>query len=337
MHKPIKLFSCDLNWSRYDQPFATCCASAPQDWAHIDPAAYFNWHQEFGSNTMFCQAYTFGGYAFYPTQLGPVAPAPGNQLFPRLYELARAAGVPTWSYFCVGADLSLSNCRDHWIIPGSRANAPHGFLAPESPWTDLLCSRIREFLGQFPVDWLLLDWFVYGNLKPDYPVQPAWFVEQPFLEIIGRPMPKHAEDITPEESLQYKREVLARQFGRIRDAVKQASPKTRITFNVPYWEPAEPLWVEHPMLKESDALFAESSKDDVVEWLLKIRQPGQRVMTTVIGRLDGDECDPTTWKKWRARGCDLMGYAWGTPPDFRPHPSYNQGLEITHQAFKAIG
>jgi hypothetical protein len=53
---------------------------------------------------------TFGGTAFYPTKLGPVAPGPGNQLFPRLYKLACDRGIPTWSYFCVGADLVMSEC-----------------------------------------------------------------------------------------------------------------------------------------------------------------------------------------------------------------------------------
>jgi len=51
-----------------------------------------------------------------------------------------------------------------------------------------------------------LDWFDYGGLDPYFPVQPAWFVKKPFQEIIGRPMPETAADITPEESLHYKRE-----------------------------------------------------------------------------------------------------------------------------------
>jgi hypothetical protein len=35
-------------------------------------------------------------------------------------------------------------------------------------------------------------------------------------------------------------------------------------------------------------------------------------------------------------GCDLIGYAWGTPPDFRPHPSYEAGLRIIRAAFAAL-
>ena len=112
----------------------------------------------------------------------------------------------------------------------------------------------------------------------------------------------------------------------------------KIGFNVPYWEAAEPLWVDHPMLNESDGLFAESSEDNIVDWLLAIRKPHQRVMTTIIGRVDGDEiCDPNSWEKWHHKGCDFMGYAWGTPPDFRPHPSYEKGLEVVSSAFKQIG
>ena len=335
-HNPMRLFMCDLNWTYYDQPFVHTPPSAPHDWANVDPRAYFDWHVEFGNNVLFCQAYTFCGYAFYPTRLGPVAPGPGQELLPRLYELSRQAGLPFVSYFCIGADLAMSNLREQWVVPTSRQFAPHGFLAPESPWTDLLCARIDEFLRQYPVDWLLLDWFVYGHLRPDeFAVQPAWFVEQPFREIIGRDMPANASDITLDESLAYKREVLARQFRQVRDTARQASPNTKLTFNVPFWLPRESIWVDHPMLNESDALLAESTNTDVLDWLLEIRKPGQKVFTTIIGRMDG-VCDPNSWRYWRDRGCDFMGYAWGTPPDFRPHPSYKPGLAIVRQAFQEL-
>ena len=82
--KPIKLFCCDLNWVRLDKPIFGTPPAAPQDWAFINPKEYFEWHKAFGVNVMFCQAYTFGGYAFYPTNLGAEAPGPGRDLFPEL-------------------------------------------------------------------------------------------------------------------------------------------------------------------------------------------------------------------------------------------------------------
>jgi hypothetical protein len=334
--QPTKLFCFDLNWARYEKPVPFIGPSSAHDWADINPQEYFDLHLAMGNNAFFCPAYTFGGYAFYPSRLGPVAPGPGQELLPRLFELSHQNQLPFWSYFCVGTDVTLSNLMAPWVVPTSRAQVPDnnfGFFGPETPWIDLLCARLTEFLASYPVDWLLLDWFVYGWLKPDFPVQPAWFVEQPFREIIGRPMPAKAEDITPAEGLRYKREVLARLFYRLRDTVKKASPQTRILFNVPYWEAAEPLWVNHPMLNESDGLFAECTRDDVVEWLLKIRKPHQSVMTTIIGRVDDDQCDPDSWRKWFARGCDFFGYAWSTPPLIKPHPSYDKGLEIVRNAF----
>lgn len=35
-------------------------------------------------------------------------------------------------------------------------------------------------------------------------------------------------------------------------------------------------------------------------------------------------------------GCDLTGYAWGTPPDFRPHRWYAKGLKVVREAFAAL-
>ncbi len=326
----IMMMICDLNWTVNG-------AAMAHEWAFVDAEEYFRWHVAAGSNSIFCQAYTFGGYAFYPTKLGPVAPGPGHDLFPRLYELAGKAQMPMWSYFCVGTDLTITGFREGWLIPGSRESCFHGFLAPESEWTDLLCARVEEFLTSFPVDWLLFDWFVYGSLKPDeFKIRPAPFMESLFKKVTGRSLPEHADEISADENLAYKREVLARQFRRIRDTVRKASPGTRIIFNVPYWKPSEALWVDHPMLNESDGLFAECSRPEVVEWLLKIRKPGQRVMTTILGRMEKGECDPNAWQRWWKAGCDFFGYAWGIPPDFRPHPRYSEGIRIIRDAYRTM-
>ena len=333
----IKCFCCDLNWARAKNPPHSVRSSVPQDWAAVDAQEYFDWHREFGNNVTFLQAYAFGGYAFYPTKLGPVAAGKGGQLLPRLLELSRKAGLPFWSYFCVGTDLGVAREKREWVIPDSApGSSGNGFLAPESPWTDLLCDRIREFLAAYPVDWILFDWFVYADLHVDRAkVRPAEFVKKPFQEIIGRPMPERADDITPAEHLKYKREVLARQFRRIRDTIRQTSRQTKFMFNVPYWEPDEKVWAGHPMLEESDGIFAECTEAAVMEWALRVRKPGQRVMTTIVGRQDGVS-DPSTWRRWHARGCDFFGYAWGAPPDFRPLPLDAPALRTVREAFKAM-
>jgi hypothetical protein len=338
--KFLKIYCCDLNWTYFEKPFVSTPPSMPHDFAYVDPLEYFRWHRDFGNNAMFLQAYTFCGYAFYPTRLGPVAPGPGQDFLPRLYDLSHKHGLPFCSYFCVGADLIASNLRNNWVVPTSRnyRDFSHGFLAPESPWTDLLCERIYEYLTMYPSEYLLFDWFVYGNVHPDFAVQPAWFVRQPFKEIIGREMPETAAEITPTESLLYKRAVLARQFRRIHDTVRQASPQTQIGFNVPFWNAAEALWVDHPMLLESDFLVAESTRAEIIDWLVSVRKPGQHIMTTIIGRTEKGETDPHHWRKLLEKGCDyFFGYGWGTPPDFRPHPHYGEDLEIVRQAFKEMG
>ena len=333
----VKLFCCDLNWTKFDTPVAANPAATAADWSQVDAQEYFDWHVDFGNNLMFMQAYLFGGTALYPSKLGPIAPGAGAELLPRLFALSRAARMPFMSYFCVGTDLTVAAHRPHWVAP-SGGQETHGlFLAPESPWTELLRARIAEFLADYPVEWLLFDWFVYGGLKPnEFQVQPAWFAREPFREIIGRPMPESADDITPAENLQYKREILARQFHAIQRTVRAVSPNTNVMFNVPYWQPEESIWVDHPMMNESDCLFAECSREDVVDWLLRVRRPQQRVMTTIIGRPDG-ECEPDSWRRWHAKGLDFFGYAWGTPPDFRPHASYRDDVEIVRNAFHCIG
>jgi len=158
-------------------------------------------------------------------------------------------------------------------------------------------------------------------------------MEQTFKEIIGRDMPEKAEDISPEENLLYKREILARQFYRLRDVVKKTSPNTKICFNVPYWKPAEALWIDHPMLLESDGLVAETTNEALVEYLLKIKKPEQRLFLSVINCLDGFKFDTASWMKWYELGCDFMGYAWGTPPDWRPAPRFQDAVKGFRDTF----
>ncbi|MFH1571754.1 MAG: hypothetical protein ABIL09_27440, partial [Gemmatimonadota bacterium] len=156
----------------------------------------------------------------------------------------------------------------------------------------------------------------------------------PFAEIIGRPLPERADQITPEESLAYKREVLARLYWRLRAAVRETCPHTRIVFSPPYWGPTDPLWVGHPMLEDSDALLAEYSKPETMDWLLSIRRPHQRLVGTPMGC--GGTMSVELIKSWVERGCDLSGYVWGTPPRMEPHHASRANLEIVRRAFHEI-
>jgi hypothetical protein len=340
----MKLFCCDLNWSVYDEPFPYTVASAAQDWAHIDPDEYYDWHLDFGNNIVFCQSYTWSGYAFYPSKLGPLAPQKGAQLLPRLYERAKKDKLPFMGYFYLATDLMFSNLYKEWTIPNSWISKYGLCLAPEGPWGELICARINEYMRMYPeTDWILFDGFAYG-WSNDCPVQPEWFVKKPFKEIIGRNMPEKAEEIDPEESRKYKREILSRFFYRVKEAVNSVNPNTKLLFNcASYWESENPLLADHPVLHESDALYAECSRDDVMNWLLEQKRPEQRVVTTIIGRtsdletvIDKSLTDPEQWKKWYEKGCDFFGYAWGTPPDFRPHRKYAEQLEVVRQAFHAM-
>jgi len=325
----IKLFACDFNFSMVgDQPRP----SLPQDWANVDPGEYFDWHIEFGNNLAFCHAYTYCGYAFYPSRLGPVAPGPGSKLLPSLYEISRDRGVPFWSYFCVGADLTMMALRPSWKVPGTN------FMAPEGPWTNLLCDRVREFLSMYPVDWILFDWFVYGNLeKEGSPVGFSPFSSRRFRDVIGRELPRDPSRVPRDDEITYKREVLASQFREIQRVVKETSSCTKVIFNVPYREPSGAIWSNHPMLRESDGLFSECTDNSIMEWLLTVRKPGQRVMTTIRGGAGEDlKGDPRQWRRWYDRGCDFMGYAFGTPPDFRPHPIYREDVDLVRESFSRM-
>ena len=66
------------------------------------------------------------------------------------------------------------------------------------------------------------------------------------------------------------------------------------------------------------------------------RNDGRRGHGAVGRERQDGVSDPNTWKRWYEAGCDFLGYAWGTPPDFRPHAKYAQELEITRNAYRAV-
>ena len=327
----IKMFIIDFNFVVSDDEPGIRPPSSASDYADIDAQEVYDYAMYLGNNAVFCQSSTINGCALYPSRLGPVSAGNMGRLFPDLYKICRSNGTPVWSYFSVAQDGHMSHTHPHWCIPNT------DFLAPETPWTDFLCGRIEEFLGLFPVEWLIFDAFTYGSFWPDT-VEPrlADFMKRPFEDIIGRPLPENAGEITDEEWLRYKREIMARQFYRIRDTVRRVSPDTKISFNVPFWKPAEAIWADHPMLNESDGLLAESAGEALVEYLLGIKKPDQRLFLTMVNFIDGFKFNKEKWRKWYELGCDFQGYAWGIPPDWRPAARFKDAVDSFREIFTQL-
>ena len=276
--------------------------------------------------------------AWYPTRLGPQVPQATTGFFGKLVGRARDAGAVVGAYMNVGMDKFICAVRPDWLIPRTWERHHPGFLAPESGWTDLLCERVEEFLSQYPVDVMLFDWFVYGTTVDQvYPVQPAPFVKESFRKFIGREMSEEAEDLTEEESLLYQRNVLARQFSSLKEAVKGTRPDCKLMFNVPFWKGDDPKWVDHPMVRESDWLFAECSQASVLDWLFEVKRPEQRVFTTIISgidqHMDRPDLSRERWKALHDGGCDLVGWAFPDPATGWPGPWYEDDLEFIREVF----
>ena len=327
----VKLFMQDFNFTVFDKWPKLRPPSSASDYADIDADEVFDFSLDLGVNAIYCHAITINGCALYPSRLAPVSAGNMGTLAPALYERARKAGLPFWTYFSIAQDGHMSQTKPQWLVPNT------DFLAPETPWTDLLCERIAEFLSICKPDWIGFDAFTYGSFWPDrFRIRPAPFVRPLFEELFGKAMPEEEADITPEESRLYIREVLARQFYRIRDTVREHSPQTKICFNVPFWEPAEAVWVDHPMLRESDGLIAESANDELAEYLLTVKAPDQKLFLTLLNFIDGFRHDLSKWQHWLERGCDFHGYAWGTPPDWRPSARFAEAMASMRTFFHSF-
>ena len=249
----------------------------------------------------------------------------------RLSTLARALPAIAQGGHVVLGLLQRRSRQVHAVRPAGVARSGNAIPGPESPWTDLLCARITEFLRQYPVEWINFDAFTYGKYRAsNFKIRPAWYVKKPFREIIGREMPDDAAKISADESLAYMREVLARQFHRIQEAMHQGNPGTKANFNPPYFAPTSPSGSTIPWSTKAINWWPNQPTTSC---------PGccgsaSRIsaMTTIVGR-EGGLSKPDTWRRWYQAGCDFFGYAWSTPPDFRPHPKFVKELEITCAAY----
>ena len=135
---PIKLFTCDLNFCKYDAPSPHEETSAPQDWAFIDPDEYFRWHTEFGANIMFCHAFTFGGY-------GEIHANFGEGKAPDQIDIHRLVAYVGYEF-------------NDWIRFHSETEIEHAFVSSESggeisieqAYLDFLLSdRLNVRFGRF--------------------------------------------------------------------------------------------------------------------------------------------------------------------------------------------
>jgi hypothetical protein len=91
------------------------------------------------------------------------------------------------------------------------------------------------------------------------------------------------------------------------------------------------------MVRESDGIFSECTDPSIMEWVLSILGSHQRPMTNLRGQAGkGLEADPSSWRHWLRKGCDFFGYAWGTPPDFPPHPKFADDVAVVREAFQKI-
>ena len=204
--RTIKCLNCDLNWVRDGEKTRPATAA---DWANLDPQEYFDYHRRFGNNLFFFQAYNAAGFAYYPTMLGNVAPGRGVQLLPRLWDLSRQAKLPFMAYMCVNYETgpeSVAHRHPGWLIPGTT------MFAPESGWTQLLCQRFASSSASFPSNGSLSTGSTTAVWEANIPSSQPLMSRRRLREIIGRAMPARQEEITPEEHLRYKREIMARQF-----------------------------------------------------------------------------------------------------------------------------
>jgi len=160
----IKLFNCDLNWTKVDSPVPGCPPAMATDWAQVDAKEYFDWHVALAiRHVLPGLRVRWDGPVSLETGACGARQRSGTAAGTLCAIACRR--MPFVSYFCVGTDLTVAAHRPQWIVPRATSTPTMASLLRRvpGPTCSVSGSRVPE---EFPVEWLLFDWFVYAACTP---------------------------------------------------------------------------------------------------------------------------------------------------------------------------
>jgi hypothetical protein len=335
--KLMKMFCIDVNSDALWQP------AAPGLFANATPAQHMQWYRELGANAIQAFCVSLNGYAWYRSRVAPVTPGMyGGDFLKELIALAHAEGMAVHGYFNLAGNTWYRNHSGETRLLTSAIDWRKN-ICLTTQYLDYFCRMAEEAVRLNELDGIFIDWFEA--------IEPLWIPaeQQMFQELMGRPFPERPAGmpraitapgfglacmpgfLSPEETLAFRRAATERAWNRIRTAIKSVRPECGIWLNVPFLEPAEPLWVGSPILKETDMMLTERCDLRIARWLRE--ETGDKPVLVNLGGLGTYGLDD--WRAIVREGFHLYGFCRCEADTGLPNLEAHSQLGQVREAFQA--
>ena len=269
----VKAFCIDFNWgSGGPNAFAK-----PGLWADADPEAHVAWYKALGANVIQTFCVSCNGYAWYKGGVVPPQPGLKHDFLTDVVRLGHAEGMKVMGYFCIGA-----NTRWGQTHPKLSYGTPaHTHIPFTTDYIDYLCEAVADALTRTGCDGFMVDWFFNGPYSPhDAPVKWLPCELQMWTELMHGEFPGK-ENITPQQTLEFKRRAVDRCWTRLRKAAKSANPDCIIWLSC--HDLKHPQLVGSRVFKEADWLMNEAGDMAAIERTRKMVGDHTGLLACVVG------------------------------------------------------
>jgi hypothetical protein len=267
--QPITAFCADFNWDIVGAP------ASPGMYAHADPEALVDWTAELGANTIQTFHVGFNGWAWYPSAVTPMNPGLPPDWLTRVNARARQRNIQVMGYLCLGANQFWQVMHADEVHPGVVGGWGGMPIPTTERYLDWFCALVQESATHTTSAGFMIDWF--------YPtVHDTWLPCERVMwqELLGEPFPSVAP--SPAAVLAFDRAAMTRAWQRIK-AAEQSGRKQIIWPSFGVKTVADPLWQDHPALRESDWILNESPDHDYMAWIRAQMRPDARLVQCAAG------------------------------------------------------
>ena len=268
--EPIKAFNIDYNWAKghgaEDDFFAE-----PGLWADADPAELMQWYEDLGCNAVHSFAVSCNGYAWYKNGIVPEQPGLKHDFLTEMVKIGREKNMKIFGYFCVGANTKWG--LDHPDMSYGTPPIPHIPFTTE--YINYFCASVKDAIQKTDMDGVMLDWLWSPagpvGRKPAVPIKWLPCEQTMYVELMGKPFPG-VENITEEETVEFRRRSIARLWDKVYETVKTTKPSCLI-------------WITSDHIMSPDVAYSKMFKQ--TDWLMN--EAGDSTTTAAMKEMVGPQ------------------------------------------------
>ena len=259
----IKAFCVDFNWGS-GGPNAFSEAGL---WANANPEEHIQWYKDLGCTIAQTFAVSHNGWAWYRSGVAPEQPKLKYDFLTDMVQLGHKNGMKVFGYFCPGANTywGMTNPDESYGIPADY------HIPFTNKYLDYLGASIEDAIKKTGMDGFMIDWLWNPRENKWLPCE-----QQMYVELMNEPFPG-IENVTFEQTAEYRKKALNRCWKRIYEVTKSTNPNCIIWLSCNNIHDKD--LVGSPIFKEIDWLMNEAGDLESVKAVESIIGEKTRLMT----------------------------------------------------------